>query len=471
MASRLAKLRSRLTGRETVILIGLTALSLSVGLYRGSLTLLLYLLATSVLGFANFKWALAALLLAMPYAGGSEEYFLSFGPLRFVAPLVAALGVLHYLVGTIKIKKTYYHVLGLSFIFSAGISTLIEGSGTYIPHFFVMCSYVILSFVVLDYMSVSHGSFYFVALSLVMSVVVGFAVSYIEVGGFAGGYKRFGITEGGGIRTLANLAGFLCVFLLVVSIQWTRSWLGKRIRISSGKRRIVFLLAILALGVVALTIVRGVILAVLIAFIALLVLTSIVSFLYRKNHGSRWFGVALAAAIIVPLIWMFDRYVVGGGVMARFAQVERGYDVRTAIWNAGFNSLEGTSMIFGSGISSFRDIVLRSLGRDFYAHSVYLDAIVSTGLLGGSIFFLLVAMIGMRAVKLRDTLSFTMWVFTMVAMATAGGLVSVDVWVFLGFIVGLQQVHQATSRRRQMMTPDAIQKGQTPPSTRIALAG
>jgi O-antigen ligase len=117
-------------------------------------------------------------------------------------------------------------------------------------------------------------------------------------------------------------------------------------------------------------------------------------------------------------------------------RMDGGVDIRQEIWAAGISGLEGGEIVYGHGLSSFRFLAKKS-GIDYYAHSVYIDTITSTGLLGFATLLSLLIYLLYNIRKSKSKLSFALFVYLLFNYATHGTITSMLFWFSLALSLAL----------------------------------
>lgn len=175
----------------------------------------------------------------------------------------------------------------------------------------------------------------------------------------------------------------------------------------------------------------------------------------RPSRGSGLSSLALATAVLMATAAILNYYsnehdggttTTASRSVSLAGSIERlslpvSEDGRWAIWHDVLGSLQGISLWFGSGTNSFP----RISGR-MYAHSVYIDAYVSFGVLG---ILLLVACLAVLATVLlskRDVVGVALLTYLLVSYSTHGSLLSGSFWLLLGVLLGRVDLKDGSER-------------------------
>src|SRR5699024_4008377 len=103
--------------------------------------------------------------------------------------------------------------------------------------------------------------------------------------------------------------------------------------------------------------------------------------------------------------------------------IEGGTAVRFKIWEAGISSLEGGQLLYGHGMSSFRMLALKN-NIDFYAHSVFIDIITTTGFLVLFILVILYLSLIYKSFVLNNSIVLAIILFSILNYFTHGNITS-----------------------------------------------
>src|SRR5699024_1428946 len=98
-------------------------------------------------------------------------------------------------------------------------------------------------------------------------------------------------------------------------------------------------------------------------------------------------------------------------------------NVRTDFWSAVLQQLSPAEWIFGSGLGNFSNLS-RNAGYEFYAHSVYVDILVSMGIVGLSLFVFAKIYFFINSVKNQSVLGISLLFYIIFSFATHGNISS-----------------------------------------------
>lgn len=114
-----------------------------------------------------------------------------------------------------------------------------------------------------------------------------------------------------------------------------------------------------------------------------------------------------------------------------------GSNIRNEIWKAGFSGLENWEIIYGHGFLSFKDLAKRN-GYDFYSHSVFMDTLVTTGILGLLVLILLFINIFVNSIRMGNITAIApILLFTILNYFTHGDMLATGFWLMLAICSGL----------------------------------
>lgn len=246
------------------------------------------------------------------------------------------------------------------------------------------------------------------------------------------------LTLNSSVRQLANILGFSTVFIVLVLLKYQKE-------VSVGFK--FFLIGALPflIGGLILTVSRGVLITTILSislslffhFITIGKFRKILSILMGSGAfllvvyflGYNYFSTHFSGYLDV-LEKRFSRDTVSGGT-----------EIRQYIWKQTLSSFETIELIFGIGIQGFRYKSALEM-VNFYAHSVFVDTIAS----GGIVVFIILLFILLKnfitALKTRNVFSFGLLIFLIFCYMTHGSVGSVEFWLELGMIIGINLQYQ-----------------------------
>ena len=138
-------------------------------------------------------------------------------------------------------------------------------------------------------------------------------------------------------------------------------------------------------------------------------------------------ALVMAVLAIIVISW-FDRVVSRGQLARRIgaALEEPGGNLRWEIWMSALGGLEGVRWLTGVGLGRFRDFAL----DDYYAHSVYIDALVTAGVPGFVLVFCTVLAIGVVSARVNKYVAVGALVFVVVGFALHGSMSTKWYWFY-----------------------------------------
>jgi hypothetical protein len=253
---------------------------------------------------------------------------------------------------------------------------------------------------------------------VIVAACVATAVAVYQIEGAA----RLNIA--GNVRKVANIVSIAVVFVML------------RMFVYLGLRRNVWDYILLGGLCVALTatLSRGAMLAVGFTGFSLLAMSNLWS---RRGR----FGTALVAvAIIITGVLLALRYddKITGGYAKRITDNpgQIGSNIRWEIWRKTWGRLDGIEKFIGSGPGSFSDNA-SAAGFDLYSHSVFADALVTTGIIGGGALIVFSGAVVLYSIRRRNIHAAVFSILAISLFITHGSVTgSLDFWVLLGMGFG-----------------------------------
>ncbi|NLK11031.1 MAG: hypothetical protein GX317_08805, partial [Staphylococcus equorum] len=92
------------------------------------------------------------------------------------------------------------------------------------------------------------------------------------------------------------------------------------------------------------------------------------------------------------------------------------------------------NIIFGGGLGSFERYSMTGYGVGTYAHSVFLDGLVSFGIMGFTTLVFLIGYLFMISLKSKNTVALSVLIFTVLTFSTHGNLQHNLFWVYTALI-------------------------------------
>jgi len=313
-------------------------------------------------------------------------------------------------------------IFGFLLIYISTVS-LFYNSGR-MSTYVIFISMIIIFFIVIDIMKNSEIASKFILNTLVLTAVFTLLTSF-----YTDGISRR-LRLAGSVRGVANIVG-LGIIILISSLIFEDKYNFRKI----GKKDIIIYLTLgfLFLGLF-LTNSRGVILAVLFSITAMFFSRFRIKIKGKvaipKLRKAIIFSVLIVLVVFSFLFTrQFDLFIERLDICEfSFPRIER--------WISVFREMNAGQLIFGGGPGRFRDIAVDKVGVDTYAHSTYIDFLVSLGFLG---FFLLLSKISLvlkGILNKKNHLLFGLFIFLIFNFFTHGSITSYYFWIVFGVVAG-----------------------------------
>lgn len=364
---------------------------------------------------------IALWVLFLPY----ENYYLgalSFSPFIGLTTALAFGYFLNLIMqkSSPNIKKELL-VISFSFIILAQLTWLFNPYPEMYRHLVSLAISLLIFLIISTVIQTRAYSFW--VLSIIIIVASMISISTVEISGWR-------IDMGGNVRALSNVFGLSLIFLtsglLFKQYEVLLPYNKTRSIASLSSISLIFVIAVFLL----LTVSRGVILALLL---------SVAVMLY---YGFKWarFKISLNYRnLIIFLVTLGLTTYIGLNYLGRTSeQLIRRIsqnpfeNVRFQIWESVFNSLNGLEWLFGAGLGSFRQ-----LSAGYYAHSIFIDTLVSLGFIGLSVLLIFLFLIYRRMVKSKNILGLGLITYLIISFATHGSLANKYFWVIFAICHGL----------------------------------
>ena len=284
-------------------------------------------------------------------------------------------------------------------------------------------------------------AFWLLSLAAVLAALVATSVG---LGTMAMSAARLSV--GDNVRQIANAIGLALVLVGVPPLQPR----GARASLLAARPlcRLVLLLGLM--GLLGLTMSRGVLLAVAGAFgvagaHALLLLRGSLPRRWVRDLALTLVGLGLAAGLTLLVL---EPWLLHGQLTRRVlgALDTPGGDPRWRIWQAALGQMHGLDWWVGAGLGAFQPLAARG-GWDYYAHSVAMDALVTLGWPGLGGLAGLFGVLGWRLWRPGELVGLGLWTYSVVAFATSGGLTTKAFWLTVGLLAGLAPPRQRGATR------------------------
>src|SRR5690554_110827 len=351
--------------------------------------------------------------------------------------------------GREKLYKTNLGIYLLSLVLLAFLAMVVTG---YLDYFHVLALLILtfsIAFIIVQRIIENKDKVYLIANALIISGLLATVISYLLSGGE---FARLRL--GDNVRQLSNTVGMSLIFIAV--FYFTDKKKISSSFIINSQFQIMYRLKIpitllLIVGLFA-TMSRGVMFALGVSIVFL-----VVNNLYKNIKKIKLQPIIKIALILLFIGGFAFKY--GLTFLSNFnirtellterlggEAVEGGTGIREKIWHAGYSGLEGGQLIYGHGISSFQMLAARN-GYDYYAHSVFMDTLVSTGFLGLGILVLLLLRIGRNIILNKNHRIFALFIFLIMGYFTHGAITSSGFWILLAIIFGLSNYKENTKEK------------------------
>jgi O-antigen ligase len=280
------------------------------------------------------------------------------------------------------------------------------------------------------FMKQSDKSFFFITIDLFISSAFAMLFSLITT---SRGY-RFSLFDN--VRSISNVLG---ISIVVGVIYLFKKISAKRSDDKTklfGLEDIGVIVYVLLMSVFLLfTVSRGVVLAVVVALLFFIAYLIITNFSTKTLKRVLIFSLIFIAFIYVLSFSPVFSIIGWDTIVMRFSQ-NFAENVRLEFWLYALQKLAENHLLFGIGLANFESFISEG-GYSFYSHSVFIDFIVSTGLVG----VISIAMISLKLlsdiIKEKNFLSLTILIYTFVSFSTHGTIFSKFFWLSLALIIGL----------------------------------
>ena len=418
-------------------------LTLSISLYAtGSFFLyIIYSVLLLLIGVKRPNISISAYILIIPFT----NYAFSTGIISELTNLIPVFFLINGLIiNWLFHNKVYLHqsVLMLTamvfiLVTLSSVAYLVNFRETGLASTFLFFAQSLLAVLVASNIAKNTCDTNHIVYSLVLSALIVSVFALINMELF---YGR--LTLGGNVRHLANPVGISIVILGVFFVE-------KLVFNHPMKNKVTLLLLVLFvyLNIILIaTISRGMILNTYIT----LALIFVFSYFFSIKNSSIKNAVLnifkIVAAMIVLLLATYFSISFGLSefdfdlniIVGRFER-SMGSDPRFNIWSTAISNMASRHWIVGNGVEGFRKLHMIS-GADFYAHSVFVDVLVSTGLLGFLSIILFLGYIQISLFKYFTSLGLGMFLSLVLFHLTHGRIYTGEFWLYLGICVGLLEL-------------------------------
>lgn len=334
---------------------------------------------------------------------------------------------------SIKNSIIYFVFFGLA-LFTLMVSQKFTGLNYYIIYVISLTVSLLSVWVII----IEPKSIKIIAKAILFSVIISFVLGTFDI-------QTLGrLSYNSSTRTVANAAG-LAAFFLFYQIYIGSLKQGFPL-IDYKNKGLMFLIA---MAIIVLSSNRGVMLATMVG----ITVSFFCDIFFRTQMNKMSLNVkaivkfVLVIASLITLVIVVDNLLFSGNflnarLISRLSEMAPGSreNIRYEIWKAAISQLDEYQLFFGAGIGTFREYAIAG-GKDYYAHSLFVDLIVTQGLLA---FFVLVAFMAKLAIKFclkGDSFGLGLLAYTITSYYTYGAVHNAyQFWVLFGFIYGVSQL-------------------------------
>lgn len=364
----------------------------------------------------NFLYLLIIMLLLSIQL--MREFTVSIHPFVFVSIII--LYSFNLLKNKFIYKIPFVLLLGLILIIVGAVTSTMYNQINY-DRIVSLIMYLLFFITIYNW---SKNNFDLEYISLIASVTILFVYIYyfITTDPIIGG--RFVVDYS--TRQIANFAG-PSIILLLFSIMYNDKY-----------KNIKSLLLVLCLGMLLSTQSRGVIIALLVSIAIYLFIN-----IYNKHISNHKIIItAISIIVLIPILLYISSHF---GVdieraKTRMTSEEEFIDnIRLQIWMIAFYNIDILGLFIGSGMDSFSIILSESTGGlyEYYAHSVFIDAIFSIGVIG-FIGLLILQLYSIRVSLLKKNyIGLVLMIYIIISYAFHGTITRPDYWFYLSIAVYL----------------------------------
>lgn len=389
------------------------------------------LLAYSIL---DIRLGLSALLLILPIVGVLEGDYLAL----MYSPVVVLMYIVKLFNESEKLWKNNYKFFFIILSLLAFIGMLFTGYMDY-SHVWLLfiLNFLVISIIIQQIIKDEENVF-LIANAFIIAGVLATLTSYFLSGGE---FRRLALGES--IRQLSNIIGL--GLILLVGLYYFKKRPQNNLYVIPQYRIInrlkILIIIVFIFGLIS-TMSRGVIASVSVSIL------SLIAFAFFRNikefnihaiaKGSLFLGLLFSLGLYYGNT-VLDKLNIQTDVLAgRLSgeEVEGGTAARMRIWEAGISGLEGSEILYGHGMSSFK-MLANKKGYNYYSHSVFVDTFVTTGILGIIVLIAMYLALIKGVLWYRDIVIFSLILFSIVNYITHGSITSSGFWYSIAICIGL----------------------------------
>lgn len=342
--------------------------------------------------------------------------------------------ILIYIVASTYEKK--FKILWLSALFGIVMIVVSSFSLFYVDNIFVsvrnimsLSTVIIVFYAITLFMKQSEKSLFYINGTLFLSAAYAMIFSIMTT---SRGYRFSLFTN---VRSISNILGISIIF---GSLYLYRKMISNDSEVKfklSNAQNISIITYIFIMSVFLLfTVSRGVVLAVVITLFIFFAFVVIPNFSIKTLKKVLLYSGILAIFIYVLSLLPIFNIIGWDTIILRFSQ-NLSENVRLEFWFYALKKLAESHLLFGIGLANFENFILEG-GYSFYSHSVFIDLIVSTGLVG----FVSIAILSLKLfvdiIRERNLPSFSILIFTLISFSTHGTVFSKFFWLSMALIIG-----------------------------------
>lgn len=235
----------------------------------------------------------------------------------------------------------------------------------------------------------------------------------------------------GNVRSIANIVGLSIVLIFAILLE-KKIYLKIR-KYTDKKQLVLYLLLIIFFFFLLLTVSRGVILSVLFTIVLLAAFTMVkVTRIEFQKHQRKIVFIFILSFLTIFLLFTLGKELELIKLLTKRFSVKISDNVRWEFWSYAINSLDKIELFIGAGIGSFKSIVSDKF--NYYSHSIYVDILVSTGLLGLILNLLFFIYLFIKIIKEQRIVPFTILTFTLFSFFSHGSLSTKYFWLCIALI-------------------------------------
>lgn len=387
-----------------------------------------------VYSILDIRLGLSALLLILPIVGVLEGEYLAL----IYSPIILTVYIVKLVHKTEELRENNFKFFFILLSLLAYVGMLFTGYLEY-SHVWMLLvlNFMIISIIIQQIINNKENVF-LIANAFILSGVLATLTSFFLSGGE---FRRLAL--GDSIRQLSNIIGL--GFVLLVALYYFKNKPQNNpyvvLQYSVINKLKIPIIIVFILGLIS-TMSRGVLASVSISIFSLLAFT-----FYKNLKYLNMSKIVKGILVLGLLSWVVLNY--GDTVLNKLniqtevlagrlsgEEVEGGTSSRFKIWNAGISGLEGPEIIYGHGMSSFK-MLANKKGYNYYSHSVFVDTLVTTGVLGLIVLLTMFLSLIRGVWWYKDIVIFSLILFSIVNYFTHGSITSSGFWYTIAICIGL----------------------------------